>query len=132
MSGARTPAHGMSLGPARNLSSSPDRPITTRAIHLIRAAGSVEIGELIHRGYDSGYPQPYEVWVHGSGAFDYYPDSAAAEAGAAVFAAAAYRVVRGEKFWSLGDVERPYALAHPACPTCGHPLPAPTPPGGPR
>ena len=91
------------------------------------ASRPIEIGELLHRHDNSGYPCPYEVWVHATGARDFYPDVAAAEAGAKAFAAEAFRVNRGRELWVLGDLIRPYALAHPVCPTCGHELPAPTP-----
>lgn len=74
---------------------------------LITARGSVEIGELIHRDYPSGHAHPYEEGVHGTGTYDFHPDQAVAESGAAESVAAVQRVRRGRAAYSLSEVARP-------------------------
>lgn len=121
----RAGSHAMFLGPViAEEHAGPNHPMTSRVITLVLAGGPHPIGALIHRGYDSGYPQPYEVWVNGNGSYDFYPDEPADERGAAQFAAAAARILRRPEGFSLKEVPRPYAARHPRCPTCQHPLPS--------
>lgn len=116
-------AASLFLAAARDVSCDAEHPMTSREIIMLTPTGRCEIGQLLHRDYESGYPQRWEVWVHGTGTFDFYPDQAAAEAGARELIAAARVARRGREFWDFHDIVRPWALAHPVCSACHQPLP---------